>query len=188
MAALAESLTGFLKTANERVMTAVRGLDEAQLHHRPDGTNSIGWNLWHVARFADVVQYELAVGVPAVAGRLGPAKQLWHARELAARWGLDPAQLGRMETGWEMSEAVAQTLRPPTGELLEYAESATAALARALDLVDDATVLRDVTSPFNGAVRSCASLLVMHATHVNRHLGMIECLRGQLTGRGTATL
>jgi hypothetical protein len=188
MAGLAESLTGFLRTANERVMVAVRGLDEAQLHDRPDGTNSIGWNLWHVARFADVVQYELAVGVPAVAERLGPAKQLWHARELAARWGLDPTELGRMETGWEMSEAVARALRPPAAELLEYAESATAALARALDPIDDAAVMQDVTSPFNGAVRQCVSLIVMHATHVNRHLGMIECLRGQLTGRGTATL
>jgi hypothetical protein len=187
MAALAESLTGFLKTANERVLTAVRGLDEAPLHDRPNGTNSIGWNLWHVARFADVVQYELAVGLPAVAERLGPAKQLWHARELAARWGLDPAQLGRMETGWEMPESVAHALRPPAAELLDYAEHATALLAQALDLVDDVGVLQDVTSPFNGAVRPCASLLVMHATHVNRHLGMIECLRGQLTGRGTAT-
>jgi hypothetical protein len=185
--ALAESLTGFLKTANERVMIATRGLDEAQLHDRRDGTNSIGWNLWHVARFADVVQYELAVGVPAAAERLGPGKQLWHARELAPRWGLDPADLGRMETGWEMSETVAQTLRPPAAELLEYAESATAALAATLDLIDDSAILQEVTSPFNGAVRLLASLLIMHATHVSRHLGMIECLRGQMTGRGTAT-
>ena len=187
MAGLAESLVGHYKTAHERVWTAANGLDEAQLHDRPEGTNSVGWNLWHLARFADLVQYELAESGPGFAERLGPAKQLWEREELAARWGLDPAQLGRHETGWEMPEAAAHALRPPAAELLDYFERATAALDRALDLVDDTNVTAEVVSPFNGATRLCSSLLVMHATHVNRHLGMMECLRGQLTGRGTAT-
>jgi hypothetical protein len=115
MPALAEQLIGLFKLAHERALVPARGLDGAQLYHRPDGTNSIGWNLWHVARFADLVRYELLMTLP-TAGNLGPARQLWDVDELAGRWGLDPAQLGRWQTGWEMPEAVAHAFRPPAGE------------------------------------------------------------------------
>jgi hypothetical protein len=187
MPALAEPLVGFFKQAHERVLVAARGLDEAQLQLRPDGTNSIAWNLWHVARFADLVQFELAAA-PSFVERLGWVGQLWEREALAARWGLDPSQLGRWETGWGMPEEIAHAMRLPADELRDYAERATAALGRTLDLIDEAAILGEFASPLSGDVHGYAPFLVRHATHVNRHLGMIECLRGQITGRGSATV
>jgi hypothetical protein len=187
MESLAQTLVGFFRTAHQRVLAVASEVDEAGLQHRPDGTNSLGWNLWHVARFADLVQFELAGSAPAFIERLGPARQLWYAEELAARWGLDASRLGRWETGWEMPEDVAHGLKIPRGELLDYAERATAALDRVLDLIDGTNVLSEYTSPFGGAAHTYAGIIVRHTVHVNRHLGMMECLRGQLTGSGTAT-
>ena len=184
---IAETFVYQFDRAHGWVLSTVADLTEEQLHDRPDGTNSIGWNLWHVARFADLVRFELTDDDGPIAARLGGAKQIWHAEELAARWGLDPADLGRHETGWGMPEPVAHAFRPPFAELMSYGERAIGAAREAVALIDDANMAHEVTSPCGGNRQTYYGVAATHAGHCVRHLGMIEQLKGRLTGRGTAT-
>jgi hypothetical protein len=58
----------------------VEGLTPEQLRERPaDGTNPIGWLVWHTARVQDAYGAELTNG-----------QQLWETGDWAARFGLDP--------------------------------------------------------------------------------------------------
>jgi hypothetical protein len=184
---VAETLVYQFDRAHGWVLAAVADLTEEQLYARPDGTNSIAWNLWHVARFAEVVRVDLTSDDGPIARQLGSWRQIWHADELAARWELDPAHLGRWETGWGMPEEVAHGLRPPRAELLDYAERAIGAGRAAVALIDDTNLTHQFVSPFGGSEQAYHTIAAIHAGHSVRHLGMMESVKGQLTGRGTAT-
>ena len=57
---------------HERLLRLVADLSDEQLARDAGGsTNAVGWNLWHVARWADVLQFELATVNAAVARRVG---------------------------------------------------------------------------------------------------------------------
>jgi hypothetical protein len=97
-----------------------------------------GWHLWHIARWADVLQAShpnrrFSPDVP-----WDRSRQIWAIDKLASHWGLQAERLGILE--------VAAGARVPVG-----------------------------------------ADLMFHVTHANRHLGMIEALRGVLDLRGTAT-
>jgi len=62
------------------VHEVVEGLTPEQLRQQPgDGTNPIGWLVWHAARVQDAYGAELLSG-----------QQLWETGDWAARFGLDP--------------------------------------------------------------------------------------------------
>jgi hypothetical protein len=53
--------------------------------------------------------------------------------------------------------------------------------------LDDETVLRDADNLL-GETAPLEDSLIRHLSHVSRHLGMIEALRGLRGGHGTATV
>jgi hypothetical protein len=185
-------LAAHFRRTYDRVLRVVDDLSESQLSWRPGpAAHSIGWNLWHLARWTDHLQASIPAMTPALAERLGPGRQLWEADELAARWGLEPGQLGQHETGMLMADdAAARLALPARNALFDYVRRAFAAAERAVGAIDDVELTRPNALERAGEAASQATVgdaVTAHLEHNNRHLGEIECLRGLLGLRGTAT-
>jgi uncharacterized damage-inducible protein DinB len=96
--ALVASFVGDVAELNGSFVTALRDVTDATFRKRP-GTRapSIGFHLWHIARWADRFQ----AWFPGSAGGLawlGPNDEIWIRDDLARVWGLT-ASLGRQDTG-----------------------------------------------------------------------------------------
>jgi hypothetical protein len=135
----------------------------------------IGFHLWHCARWAD--RWAEALGAP---------QQVWTRDRLADAWHF-PAALGAGDTGMEMPDDAATALPiPDRAALRTYMAAAFAELERALGGVDDARLL-DVDG-LAGEDAPLGESLLRQLSHANRHLGMVEALRGVRGGRGTVTI
>jgi len=147
---------------------------------------SIGFHLWHIARWADKVQASLPTLTPALQ-RLGPAAEVWAVEGLAARWGLTASQLGEGETGMGLDDAVAAALPLPARDaLLGYARRAFGAVEERASLLGSEDLVAPCTDLY-GSANVVGGVLLSHLTHASRHLGMIEALRGVQGMQGTAT-
>jgi hypothetical protein len=100
---------------------------------------------------------------------------------------MQPAGLGEAETGTEMGDEVSERLSwPDKAALLGYAHEAFAARQGAIRGLVPESLLQAIHSP-HISDNSKLDLLLTHLSHDNRHLGMIEAMRGFLGLRGTAT-
>jgi hypothetical protein len=155
-------------------------------------THSIAFHAWHLARWADHLQAAFPGMTPELGRLLGPGKQHWYRDSIAAQWGFDDTQLGFDSTGMHMEDAAATSLIfPAKDELLRY-------VIHAFELVDN--VVRQIDEiQFEAAEQpqpltegiweqgSVGRVIIAYHVHDNRHLGMMECLLGLQSGRGTAT-
>jgi hypothetical protein len=190
-AATAEVLRDRAHSAHALLLKITDDLDDEQLFRSGGRTAPcIGWHLWHVARWADVTQSNLTLAKPTLATRLGERPQLWHARDLAAVWGFDPASLGHKEAGSQMEDESTLTMRfPGRDALFGYARDAFAAADEAVATLD-AAALDEGCEHFYGTqvgATTVAYCVQFHAIHAYRHLGSVEALRGVLGMVGTAT-
>jgi hypothetical protein len=83
-------------------------------------------------------------------------------------------------------DAAANLPFPPRDALATYLRGAFNDLEQAIGALDDETILQ----PADDLLGKRAPLddsLIRHLSHVSRHLGMIEALRGVRGGPGTAT-
>src|SRR3569623_2960856 len=102
------------RQTHERLLAILDDLTDEQFAWRPAPlAHPIAANVWHLARWADHLQAHLPGMTEALGRRLGPGRQLWEEEELAARWGLDPAELGQDETGMLMDDEPAARLPLP---------------------------------------------------------------------------
>jgi hypothetical protein len=119
---------------------------------------------------------------------VGGGEQIWTERQLASHWSLEAAGLGETGTGMGMGDEASDRLVLPGKEALtSYAAEVFAGLddyARGLTPDD----LSKITGPPDTARRSIQTALFTHLAHDNRHLGMIEALRGLLGLQGSATV
>lgn len=184
---VAETLTSNLSDAYARVLKLVEDLDEESLRRGDRRSPSIAFHAWHIARWCDRFQATLAAWSPSWRERIGDGREVWEADELSRLWHFDRAVLGFGETGMRMDEDIAAGLPfPPKPELLAYAKKAFAAAERAAAGIDDE--LLEARGPdLYGSENTVVGVLVRHGSHVARHLGMIEALRGAHGLRGTAT-
>ncbi len=152
---------------------------------------SVRFHLFHVSRSSDQIQSWLAESSPTIGEKLGRRPQLWIAQEIAKAWGMADIELGNSGIGAGMSDDDAASLPlPPRDVVTAYAKAAFAEIEHALgelepddfDLAARDFMVRDVPR-----WTSVGGALVHHLIHINRHLGMIEALRGVLGVRGTAT-
>lgn len=189
---LTSVVTANYRETHEHVLAAVEGLSDEQFAWQsgPSG-HSIAWNLWHIARWADVFQANMPARTAALAQRLGPGRQLWEAEDLAASWGLDPALLGYKGTGMLMDDEASPSLALLSKEaLLTYARRVFEAARTAVDAIDDeqfqaVDAYRLAEDPSSSA--RVGDVVISFLVHDNRHLGEIECLRGLLGLRGSVT-
>ena len=174
--------------AHEQVLRLTENLPEAVLRWQAGpAAPAIRFHLWHLARWADKVQASLPGLTPQLGGRLPSGEEIWAAQSLALRWGLTPGQLGDSETGMGLDDTASAALPlPGRDELLGYARGAFATLDQRLTLIEAADLLAACTDLY-GEPNVVGDVLLSHLGHVNRHLGMIEALRGVQGMSGTAT-
>jgi hypothetical protein len=157
------------RETHANMLRVARGLSDEQLRHSAGAhSQSIGFHLWHVARWNDFDRESL-----------GGGPQLWVAQSLAQRWGVPELTAGEHGTGTGMTDEAAATLTWPNSDaLLDYIAAANAAFADMFDRLTLADFLR-LGHPLDD--------VVMAQAHDERHLGMIEALRGVAGISGTAT-
>ena len=174
-ASLLERLHAERREAHRSILSLVSDLTDEQIRYRPAAhAPSIGFHLWHLARWADYDSYQIS-----------HEPQIWESQALAEAWGF-PTGLGQFNTGTEMGDEASERLDlPDKPALLDYAESAFATLGNALDPLTLDDLVLPVDPPRNNDRRF--DVLFEYPTHDNRHLGMIEALLGLLDRGGTAT-
>ena len=101
------------RETQEAILDLIDGLTDDQLAWSPNETTpSIGFHVWHLARWADYLQEMVH----------GRGNQVWEREDLAARWDLATAGLGYAQTGMGMDDSMANALCMPGKELLlDYA-------------------------------------------------------------------
>jgi len=168
-------------------------LTEAEFCQQPSpAAPPIGWHVWHIARWADMLQASMT-----------DLQEYWEQAKLVVKFGLDPTKLGLLQMGSIQSPQEAAEVISTMGQdrLLEYARSAcdmTDAALKELALADLYTPRESIlridwnATPFTegkGADVLLVEDLIFHSTHSQRHLGMIEALIGVMFNReGTATI
>jgi hypothetical protein len=80
--------------AHSLLLKVTSDLTDEQLKRRPaqvppEIAPSIAWHLWHIARWADLVQASIPGMTGELGRRLGPGAQIWESEDLAARWGFN---------------------------------------------------------------------------------------------------
>lgn len=157
----------------------VEGLSEEQLAWQPHpSATSIAFNVWHVARWVDYVQARLPQTTPVLSQRLEPRQQLWHAENLAAKWGLDPANLGEIEAGNELGIQAAQIRLPSQAVLLEYLRRCYTLEEQALAAVDDQQFQERRIDGAGLLDETVGHWLMWHLVHEWEHLGLIRYVHG----------
>ena len=137
---------------------------------------SIAFHLWHTGRWADR-------WAEVISGNA----QRWNREGLPTKWEF-PAEQGTGGTGEELPDEDAARLPfPGRDQLTTYLRGAFSDLEQALGALDDESVVRDADDLL-GATAPLDDSLIRHLSHISRHLGMIEALRGLRGGHGTATV
>ncbi len=168
------------RNAHENLLTLVDSLTDEQIAWTPNETTpSIGFHVWHLARWADYLQEIIN----------GRGSQLWEKEELAIRWNIETKSLGYAQTGMGMDDKNAVTLPMPKKEyLLDYARRTFAYAERAVEGIADSEFYNifEVFHGENWRDGHIGSIIATWMTHDNRHLGMIECLVGVQGVHGSA--
>ncbi|TME45776.1 MAG: DinB family protein, partial [Chloroflexi bacterium] len=148
--------------------------------------HSVAWQVWHIARWDDRFAELMVEKTTDLARRFGPPSQIWASESLAKQWSLPIGHMGRRDTGTEMDDESADALRLPEKALvLDYARRVFARLQTVLEAMPEASLF--VVMPDDPDGDSYAHNVMLYLDHVQRHLGMIEALRGQQGTPGTAT-
>jgi hypothetical protein len=167
-----QSLVAELVQRTERDLTAVLdglgpGLLDAEVE---DGTNSIGWLLWHLTRSHDRNVSELR-GRP----------QLWISDGWHARFGraADPD-----DTGYRHSPAEAAAFRSPGPEVIAgYHRAVVTMIGDYLDHAPDGDLDRLASSPALGNTVTVHLRLAGVLVEGLEHVGQAALLRGMLERR-----
>lgn len=195
MRAVADAIADIYALGHRNVLQAVAELSEDQMRWRPPRSNSIAFNLWHIARWADHMHSVLSTMTPGLKERIGTSPEIWTRDGLSAKWGLPRGGLGAVDTGMGMDEeASAQLPLPPKDALVAYATSSFEAADRAVQKVRDDDLTRDaefdpakVPWASSSDYGTVANWIIVGIRHESRHLGMIEALKGAVGLRGTVT-
>jgi hypothetical protein len=170
-------LAGRIAITHRHLLDAAEKSSEEDVLWHPGPTSPpIAFHLWHAGRWADRWA-EAVTGNP----------QRWHREGLTTKWHFPPEQ-GAGDTGMELpDEQAAQLPFPTRDQLTTYLRGAFSDLEQAVGVLDDETILRDGDNLL-GATAPLDDSLIRHLSHVSRHLGMVEALRGLRGGHGTATV
>jgi hypothetical protein len=95
-------------------------------------------------------------------------------------------QMGRRDTGTDMDDEAADALRLPNkAKVVDYARRVFARLQAVLKAIPEASLFTVMPGDLDGD--TYADNITIYLDHVQRHLGMIEALRGLQGTAGTAT-
>ena len=169
----------WIRKAHQEVIKLVEGLSDQQLAWQPNpSTTSIAFNVWHLARWADYVQWRMPDATLVLGQRLESRPQVWHAEGLASKWGLDPAGLGDMEAGTSVGVAAANLRFPGQTVLLEYLRRCYTLEEQTLAALDDQEFQERRLVGAEWPEETVGQWLMSHLIHEWEHLGMIRSLKG----------
>lgn len=158
---------------HKRALMRIDDLIDEQIAWRPTSkTPSIGFHIWHIARWADLLLEILK----------GPGSQIWDKEGLAERWwGLAASTLGFAESGTSMDDEGLARLSLSPKDIVEYAQRVFAAVDDAVSTLSESDFRRQYTGPRTEdwwRERTLGYIIMVHLAHETRHVGMIEGLRG----------
>ena len=201
----AHAVAEYSALTHKRVLHVIEDLDDAAFRERTGRANSIGFNFWHIARWADWLQAQIAgtrgLDERSIWEREGlPSRWGWDSAQsgfpsvpagIAGRWHWDQAKLGASQTGMGMDEGVsAQLPLPPKSEIERYARASFSALDGSIANLDEEMFGTPLKSGESNEMKDATigSWIVSILVHANRHLGMIESTKGASGRRGTASV
>jgi hypothetical protein len=183
--AWAERLRGWIDWTHQEVEASVRRVDPDLFRMQlAPSAPSVAFHAWHIGRWVD----RHIVSLSAFLDPAAPEPEVWTARELTTAWGLLGTNLGGFGgTGEGLDDdALAALALPDVEEVLDYVTATFRSFDALLGRVDAGDLERTLTDPY-GDETAMAEMLLGHLSHADRHLGMIEAVRGVLGERGTAT-
>ena len=172
--------------AHERALKVVEDLTDEQFA-RPlhSSVHSIGWQLWHIARWDDRFAELLLEKLPELTKRHGEARQLWTGESIGQKWGLPAGTMGLRDTGTDMADEAADQVHLPAKEdVVDYARRAFAYADEVTSSLTDQLMMEVPGDPHHDTF---GQNLMYWLDHVNRHLGMMEAMKGQLGLTGSVT-
>ena len=187
----------WLEWSQRNLLAAVRATSPANLRLRPGPrAPSIAFHAWHMARWADRYQSSMPawLGEEPVTGPegpvTGPEAEIWFRDDVVGRWGLAAIETGDYGgTGAGLDdEASAALPLPDAPELLAYMEAAFGAFEGRVRAIADDAALDIAIVDLYGEDSTIADAIADATSHADRHLGMIEALRGILGDHGTVTV
>ena len=175
------------KVNHKLILGLAESLTDDQMLWKPDGyNNSIGFNLWHIARWSDNLIAEILKEFPGLDIHLGDATEIWEQESLAEKWGLPPVLY---PGGTGLSDEAADCLIfPVRDEMIAY-------LRKTFTRTEEFIEKFDARYPASGSIpdealhKTITDIrwnLYYYLMHHCRHLGMMEALKGLLTGKGSA--
>lgn len=186
-AALYDALYHF-KDIHKVVLNLAEGLTDNQLNWKPEGySTSIGFHLWHLARESDYLKAAILQHFPDLELGVEDGGEIWMRENLATKWGFPVEAHETVGTG--LSDEVAAKLPiPKKDELLGYLRNAYNAIEEFVELLDTKYAdIENIDDELRKKIERIRLNLLVFLTHDCRHLGMMECLKGLLTGFGSAT-
>jgi hypothetical protein len=176
------------KDLHRNVLGLAESLTDEQLRWLPEGySTSIGFHLWHLARESDYLRARILERVPQLGPDFGEAQEIWHKEKLAEKWGF-PLALGQtVGTGLSDEDSASLPL-PSKEELLDYLRRSYQAVEQFVELLDQRyPSFEHVDDELRQKIQNIRLNILVFLAHDGRHLGMMECLKGLLTGFGSAT-
>ena len=186
-----ESRAGWLDWSQRNLLAAVRATDPANLHTRPGrSAPSIAFHAWHMARWADRYQSVLPAWLEGATTSTDGTAEIWFRDDVVGRWGLagiDTGDFGGTGAGLDDDASAALPL-PDGAEVLAYMEAAFEAFTAKVRAIDDDRALDTEIVDLYGERTTIGEAIADATSHSDRHLGMIEALRGVLGDHGTVTI
>ena len=169
------------------ILGLAESLSDDQILWKPSGyNNSIGFNLWHIARWSDNLIAEILKEFPELDIDLGEASEIWEQESLAEKWGLPPV-LYPGGTGLS-DEAADGLVFPAKDEMIAYLQKTFSRTEEFIEKFDarypGSESIAD--EALHKTITTIRWNLYYYLMHHCRHLGMMEALKGLLTGRGSA--
>ena len=175
------------KVNHKLILGLAESLGDEQMLWKPAGyNNSIAFNLWHIARWSDNLIAEVLKEYPDLDLDLGEATEIWEQESLAKKWGLPPV-LYPGGTGLS-DEAADGLIFPVKEEMLAYLRKTFSRTEEFIEKFDarypGSESITD--EELHKAITDIRWNLYYYLMHHCRHLGMMEALKGLLTGKGSA--
>jgi hypothetical protein len=175
------------KRNHKLILDLTESLSDDQLHWKPSGyNNSIGFNLWHIARWSDNLVADILKEFPELGLDLGDVREIWEQNALGEKWGLPPVLY---PGGTGLSDEAADSLVfPSKEEMLAYLRKTFTRTEEFIEKFDARYPIseRIVDEKLHKKLSDIRWNLYYYLMHHCRHLGMMEALKGLLTGRGSA--
>jgi len=175
------------KTNHKLILRLAESLTDDQLYWKPTGyNNSIGFNLWHIARWSDNLIAEVFKEYPELDIDFGGTTEIWEQESLAEKWGLPPVLY---PGGTGLSDEVADGLNfPAKDEMMAYLQKTFLRTEEFIEKFDSRYPSSELIADeeLHKKLTDIRWNLYYYLMHHCRHLGMMEALKGLLTGKGSA--